>query len=80
MMYKALAKYNSAKTSLYMGTRWSGHGTPGGDYDATVRAWFDHYLMGEDNGIEKLPDVTSRDGRLRRHAEELVLRCLAEDA
>ena len=69
MMYKALAKYNSAKTSLWMGTRWAGHGTPGGNYDATVRAWFDHYLMGKDNGIEDLPDVTSEmadyDGTLK---------------
>jgi len=70
MMYKALAKYNSAKTSLYMGTRWSGHGTPGGKYPQTVKAWFDHYLMGKDNGIEKLPDVTSEiadyDGTLKK--------------
>ena len=69
MMYKALSKYNSAKTSLWMGTRWAGHGTPGGNYDATVRAWFDHYLMGKDNGIEDLPDVTSEmadyDGTLK---------------
>ncbi|MGH2755905.1 MAG: CocE/NonD family hydrolase [Actinomycetota bacterium] len=70
MMYKALAKSNSEKTSLYMGTRWSGHGTPGGDYDKVVRAWFDHYLMGENNGIDKLPAVTSQmadyDGSLKK--------------
>jgi len=34
-----------------------------------VKAWFDHYLMGKDNGIEDLPDVTSQtadyDGSLK---------------
>lgn len=42
-----------------MGTRWEGHGTPGGDYQAVVDAWFDHYLKGIDNGIEKLAAVTT---------------------
>ena len=56
-LYKALT--NSPHKALFMGTRYSGHGTPAGDYDATKLAWFDHYLMGVDNGIEKLPAVTS---------------------
>ncbi len=41
-------------------TRWSGHGTPGGQYDKTVDMWMDHYLMGVDNGIENLADLTSQ--------------------
>jgi X-Pro dipeptidyl-peptidase len=57
---------NSPKAVLYMGTRWASHGTPGGDYPKTVQAWFDHYMMGKDNGIQKMPDVVSqmsdRDG------------------
>jgi X-Pro dipeptidyl-peptidase len=51
---------NSPKKALYMGTRYSGHGTPDGKYDQTVDAWFDHYLLGKDNGIENLPSVTSQ--------------------
>jgi X-Pro dipeptidyl-peptidase len=43
-----------------MGTRWSGHGRPGGDYRQTLDAWFDHYLMGVENGIETSPDVVSQ--------------------
>jgi hypothetical protein len=42
-----------------MGTSWRGHGRPGGDYQRTVDAWFDHYLMGVDNGIEGMPAVHS---------------------
>ncbi|MCA1705329.1 MAG: hypothetical protein LC808_19555, partial [Actinobacteria bacterium] len=57
-MYHAI--HNSPKKALYMGTRYSGHGVPGGDFAKTVDAWFDHYLLGRDNGIEKLADVTSQ--------------------
>jgi X-Pro dipeptidyl-peptidase len=56
-LFRALK--NSPKKALYLGTRYSGHGTPGGEYDATKLAWFDHYLMGKDNGIDKLAAVTS---------------------
>jgi X-Pro dipeptidyl-peptidase len=45
---------------LFMGTRYSGHGTPGGAYRATVDAWMDRWLLGIDNGVESLPDVTSQ--------------------
>ncbi len=56
-LYRALT--NSPKKVLYMGTRYSGHGTPGGDYSKAVDDWFDHYLMGVDNGIDDLAPVTS---------------------
>jgi X-Pro dipeptidyl-peptidase len=63
-LYGALR--NSPAVKLYMGTRWNGHGTPGHtqrqakDYARTVRRWFDHYLMGRDNGIQHMPRVTSQ--------------------
>ena len=50
----------SSNRTLYIGTRWEGHGTPGGDYDKVVRLWFAHYLKGVDNGIDKLPAVSSQ--------------------
>ncbi len=56
-LYRALE--NSPKKVLYMGNRFSGHGRPSGEYVNTVAAWFDHYLMGKDNGIENLPRVIS---------------------
>jgi X-Pro dipeptidyl-peptidase len=56
--YRALT--GSANRKLYAGTRWQGHGTPGGDFQKTVDAWFDHYLLGVPNGIEKMPDVHSQ--------------------
>jgi X-Pro dipeptidyl-peptidase len=59
-LYRALD--NSPNRKLYMGTRWAGHGTPGGTgshYYKTIDAWMDHYLMGVDNGIEKMPRVHS---------------------
>lgn len=59
-MYEALKRSNDAKTVLYMGTRWSGHGTPGGDYDKVVRQWLDHYLMGKNNGIDKMPSYVGQ--------------------
>jgi len=56
--------FNALKRSkqrvLYMGTRWAGHGTPGGDYSLFKQAWFDHYLMGVDNGIDKAPEYVSQ--------------------
>ncbi|MFN2624476.1 MAG: CocE/NonD family hydrolase C-terminal non-catalytic domain-containing protein, partial [Mycobacteriales bacterium] len=38
---------------LYMGTRWEGHGTPGGAYNETVNLWMARWLKGERNGIER---------------------------
>ncbi|HEY7875710.1 MAG TPA: CocE/NonD family hydrolase [Actinomycetota bacterium] len=57
-LFHALKK--SPKRVLYMGTRWAAHGTPGGDYGKTVQAWFDHYLMGKKNNIQKMPSVVSQ--------------------
>jgi X-Pro dipeptidyl-peptidase len=54
------AATNAEKRVLYMGTRWAGHGTPGGDYGAYKNAWLDHYLMGVDNGIENSPTYVSQ--------------------
>jgi X-Pro dipeptidyl-peptidase len=62
--YNALK--NSDKRVLYMGTRWEGHGAPvhgtaeKNKYQTTVHKWFDHYLMGHDNGIDKLPTIVSQ--------------------
>ena len=57
--YHALT--NSKCVKMYFGTRWAGHGPPGGKaYDATVDSWFAHWLQGVDNGIQHMPDVTSQ--------------------
>jgi X-Pro dipeptidyl-peptidase len=56
-MYRALV--NAKPRKLYAGTRYSGHGVPGGDFAKTVDAWFDHYLMGVLNGIEGTAAVHS---------------------
>ena len=60
---------NSPKKVLYMGDRYSGHGTPGGNYDKYVEAWMAHYLKGVDNGIEDSPTIVSQtadyDGPLK---------------
>jgi X-Pro dipeptidyl-peptidase len=56
--WRALTR--SKNRRLYMGTRWSNHGVPGGEYKDTVNAWMDYYLMGVRNGIDKvLPPVVS---------------------
>lgn len=63
-MFKA---YPNAK--MFFGDRYMTHGTPDGKYDQVVDKWFDHYLMGIDNGIQKLPKITSKtanwDGPLK---------------
>ena len=52
---------NSEKRVLYMGTRWDDHGAPASEaYKKTVHKWFDHYLMGKDNGVEDMPSVVSQ--------------------
>ncbi len=62
--YQALK--NSEKRVLYMGSRWDDHGSPmhdaegGNKYFETVKKWFDHYLMGKDNGIQNMPSVVSQ--------------------
>ena len=46
---------------LFFGTRWDGHGTPGGEYKATLVAWMDRWVGGVQNGIERtLPVITSQ--------------------
>ena len=69
-LYKALD--NSRNRKLFMGSRWDDHGTPSGgpkglSFDSVVQRWFDHYLMGKNNGIQNMPDVISQtadyDGR-----------------
>ncbi len=60
-LYRALkARSDSPKVSLFMGNRYEDHGVPGGDYQDVKKAWLDHYLMGKDNGIQKLAAVTSQ--------------------
>ena len=70
--YNALK--NSEKRVLYMGSRWDDHGAPFhgrpadpvsmtdalNRYADTVAKWFDHYLMGKDNGIENMPSVVTQ--------------------
>ena len=51
---------NSDHAVMFFGSRWEDHGAPAHeDYAKTVKKWFDHYLMGKDNGIDKLPSVIS---------------------
>jgi X-Pro dipeptidyl-peptidase len=45
---------------LYMGTRWEGHGAPGGEFQDVLQKWMRHYLLGENNGIQKLPRITTQ--------------------
>jgi X-Pro dipeptidyl-peptidase len=63
-MFKA---YPNAK--MYFGDRWTGHDLPDGKYEKVVDKWFDYYLMGIDNGINRLPKITSEtanyDGALK---------------
>jgi X-Pro dipeptidyl-peptidase len=72
-MYNALKKSNPSQTMFYAGTRWAGHGTPGSNYDAVVRQWLDHYLLGKDNGVDKLPSYIGEqadyDGTLPKVAK-----------
>jgi X-Pro dipeptidyl-peptidase len=59
----------SSSRHLYAGTRYSGHGTPGGGYAAAKTAWFDHYLMGISNGANLMPTVTSQTSTYDAAAE-----------
>jgi len=51
---------NARQRVLYMGSRWHGHGAPGGDYENFVDDWMDRYLMGKKNGIDKAPEIISQ--------------------
>lgn len=58
-LWNALRKGPTRK--LYMGDRFSGHGTPGGEYRKAKLAWMDRWVGGVKNGIERsLPEVTSQ--------------------
>ncbi|HEV3471822.1 MAG TPA: CocE/NonD family hydrolase, partial [Actinomycetota bacterium] len=64
-LFRALK--TSEKAVMFMGSRWDRHSAPGAtDSDTrqtfvkTVRAWLDHYLMGKNNGIDKLPSVITQ--------------------
>lgn len=51
----------SPQSKLFIGTRWDGHGRPGGEYAAAKLAWIDRWVGGVRNGIETaLPKVTSQ--------------------
>ena len=50
---------NAPKKVLYMGDRYTGHGTPDGNYAKFVDDWMAHYLFGVDNGIESSPTIVS---------------------
>ena len=61
---------NSKKRVLYMGSRWDDHGAPvhgtpeANKFDAAVLKWFDHYLMGKNNGADDMPSVISQSADL----------------
>ncbi len=58
-LWDALPK--GPRTKLYMGDRFSGHGTPGGEYRLAKLGWMDRWVGGVQNGIERaLPAVTSQ--------------------
>ena len=58
-LFDALTR--SPQSRLYVGTRWDGHGRPGGDYKAAKLAWLDRWVGGVRNGIETtLPKVTTQ--------------------
>lgn len=44
---------------LAVGNRWTGHGTPAGEYPALRHDWMDHFLRGVKNGVERTPEVIS---------------------
>jgi X-Pro dipeptidyl-peptidase len=56
--WKGLTK--SSFRRLAVGTRWAGHGTPGGDYPALRHAWMDHFLRGVKNDVLRTPEVISQ--------------------
>ena len=58
-LWNALRKGPTRK--LYMGDRFSGHGTPGGEYEQAKLAWMDRWVGGVKNGVERsLAEVTSQ--------------------
>ena len=54
------AAKNSRFRRLAVGTRWAGHGTPGGDYPALRVEWMQHFLQGVKNDVPRTPAVISQ--------------------
>jgi hypothetical protein len=51
----------SKEKRMFFGSRWRGHSTPRGTYQATTLAWMDRWVGGVRNGIERsLPTVVSQ--------------------
>ncbi len=53
----------SQQKAMCFGTRWQGHGTTA-RCDRLAVAWMDHFLMGKDNGIDRLPAITTQTSDL----------------
>ena len=51
------AAKNSKFRRLAVGNRWTGHGTPGGDYPELRREWMRHWLQGKKTSVLKSPAV-----------------------
>jgi X-Pro dipeptidyl-peptidase len=45
---------------LAVGTRWEGHGVPGGPYAGLAHRWMQHFLQGKANGVDRTPPVISQ--------------------
>lgn len=45
---------------LAVGTRWEGHGTPGGEYKSLRVEWMQHFLQGVKNTVPRTPEVISQ--------------------
>lgn len=58
-LWQSLTRSTSRK--MFFGSRFNGHGRPGGEYAAVKTAWLDRWVGGVRNGIERsLPAVTSQ--------------------
>jgi predicted acyl esterase len=74
--YRLFNSLTSSKHKrMFFGTRWNGHGTPGGTYKATIVAWMDRWVGGVRNGIESsLPVITSQTSDAEGAGEFLTSR------
>jgi len=58
-LWQALTR--SPHKKMFFGSRFNGHGRPGGDYATVKLLWMDRWVGGVKNGIERsLPAVTSQ--------------------
>jgi X-Pro dipeptidyl-peptidase len=53
------AATRSSFRRLAIGTRWEGHGTPGGEYSALRVDWMRHFLQGAKTSVPRTPEVMS---------------------